>query len=153
MKVAVTIGFICVAACVHAVPPPPPSRVNLARGSDFIAIVTVTNVTDHVSADVAWNQGTRQSAIAVVNRTLKGSAPRTIRLTFEGPPLRGSCHPANLSAGQFFVFLRRSGDGYVRTDAWYGQGAVVTNHVLFPQEYPIPLDTLVRQMDKTAGRR
>ena len=132
-------------------PPSPPSRADLTKRSDVVALVTVTNVTDHVSTKVAWEKGCRQSAIAVVNRTLKGAVPRVMHLTFEGDPLKMSCRAPNLSTGQFLVFLRRQGDSYARTDAWYGQAKIVTNHVSFPLEYPIPLETAVREIEGTVG--
>lgn len=150
MKVIITIAFVSVVAFVHAAPPPPPSRADLTDRSDIVAIVTVTNVTDHVSTEATWKLGRRQSAIAVVDRILKGTAPRTVRLTFEGPPMRISCQPPSLSTGQFLVFLRREGVNHVRADTWYGQATINTNHVNFRPGHPIPLETVVREIERTA---
>lgn len=153
MKIIVTtiLTAVCAAALVQAVPPSSPSRADLTKRSDLVAIVTITNVIDHVSTEVAWKQGLRQSAIAVVDRTLKGTVPPTVRLTFEGEPLKISCRPPSLSTGQFLVFLRRQGDSYVRADTWYGQATIATNHVSFPLEHPVPLATVVREIEKTVG--
>jgi hypothetical protein len=149
--VSITLATVCAVALVRAVPPAPPSIADLTKRSDVVAIVTITNVTDHVSTKVAWEKGSRQSAIAVVGRTLKGTVPRVMQLTFEGDPLKISCRAPNLSTGQFLVFLRRQGDSYTRTDAWYGQANIVTNHVSLPLEHPIPLETAVREIERTVG--
>src|SRR5262245_25182093 len=128
MKKIITIilGVLLTVSAVHAVPPSPPTLDDLTKRSDVIAIVSVTIVTDHVSTKVAWKKGKRQSAVATVKHIIKGTAPATVGLTYQGPPLQISCHPPSLATGEFMVFLRRDGKEFVRTDLWYSQVTVTT---------------------------
>jgi hypothetical protein len=151
--VTIILGLVCAAALVRAVPPPAPARIELAKRSELIAIVTVTNVTDRFTTDVAWKRGQRQSAVATVNRIIKGTAPRTLRLTYAGPPLSLSCRPPNLSTGQFLMFLCRQGDGFVRTDNWYSQATITTNHVIFPMERAVDLKIAVDEIERIVQSR
>ena len=155
MKIIPTIilGFVCVTATVRAVPPGPPTRADLAKHSDLIAIVTVTNVTEHISPKDAWERGTRQSAVAVVDRIIKGTATRTLHLDYNGPPMSLLCRPPGLSTGQFLVFLRRQGDGFVRTDDWYSQATIATNHVKFQMEQVVDLKNAVAELERIVQKR
>jgi hypothetical protein len=149
----ITTGLLCGMVLVLAVPPMPTSRADLIKRSDLIAIVTLTNVTDAVSVEIASTSGQRQSATALVDRTIKGTAPQMLHLTLEGPPLSLSCRPPSLSTGRFLVFLRREGDGYVRTDTWYSQLPIITNHVSFSFGRPVRLETAIREIERTTKRR
>ena len=141
-------GLLITVASVRALPPPSPKLEDLVAHSDFIAIVAVTNVRDHVSARVAWKTGPRQSAIAIVKRTLKGPSVATVRLTHHGSPLQITCRAPNLASGEFLVFLKRDGTNFVRTDRWYSQALITTNYVRLGLEQPVALESAITSIEK-----
>jgi hypothetical protein len=51
------------------------------------------------------------------------------------------------------MFLRRQGDGFVRTDDWYSQATIATNHVTFPMERAVDLKIAVREIERIVQSR
>lgn len=134
-----------------AVPPVAPTVGDLARRSDVIAVVTITNVMERAHPGGAWNCGTHQSAVATVETVLKGRSPETLHLSHEAGPMSLSCRPPGLEVGRFLVFLHWENQILVRTDVWYSQAQLATNHVMFPMKSPMPWETVLAEIRGTAG--
>src|SRR5688572_5093060 len=116
-SIAITTLLLCFPAFLHALPPVPPDRAELIRHSDVVAIVTVTNVTERVVGK-RKSRTQQQRADAKLERLVKGTAPQTLRITYDSPVSDVICRPDSLRSGRFLLFLRRDGETYVRTDAW-----------------------------------
>jgi hypothetical protein len=131
-----------------AVPPPAPTRAELVNHSDVIAIVTVTNVTGRTYRD----NGEQLRGFAHVERVLKGAASGRVVLAYNEPSISISCRPPSLFEGRFLVFLKKRGDVFWRTDDWYGQHRIATNHVRWELQHPQELSAAIREIERIAKR-
>jgi hypothetical protein len=145
--ITLIVLLLCLAAIVSAVPPIGPSRADITKRSELVAIVTVSNVTSQVVGKPK-NQVRQERASASVERVLKGTAPQRLVLAYDEPVTDILCTAPRLSSGRFLVFLRRDGDVFVRTDTWYSQHSIETNHVHWFLERTEPFDAAISQVER-----
>jgi len=125
MKTTITIVLL-LTGWLSAVGAPIPSLEERIANADVIAVISVTNVTKTIVTNAAGSQVTIFVAEAVVDRTLKGTPPRAVRVKdattgtmFSADdlyrpadaPLRA--HTWALGTRRFLVFLKPSGDAYM----------------------------------------
>src|SRR5690349_8713984 len=125
MKTTLTIVLL-LAAWLSAVAAPKLSLEERIAAADVIAVISVTNVTKTISTNATGSQVTNFVAEAVVDRTMKGTPPKAVRVKDETPGTMFSAddlyRPANaplkaqtwaLGTRRFLVFLKPSGDAYM----------------------------------------
>ena len=132
-----------------AVPPPPPTRGDLVNRSDVIAIVTVTKVSGRKVRN-GKSEVEQLSALANVERVFKGVANDKVVLTYDEWDMSLGCRPPSLYEGKFLVFLKKQGTFFTRTDAWYGQHSITTNHVQWQMQRPQELSAAIREIEEIA---
>jgi hypothetical protein len=141
----------CIVTVVQAVPPAPPELATLVNQSDLVVIVNVAEPMEKLVGK-RKNQILRQRAEAIVERTLKGTAPERIVLTFE-EPVHITCRPPGLVRGGFLLFLKKNGDGYVRANHWYSQAPITNNQVLWLLDASSDLGAAVAEIQNVAQRQ
>jgi len=148
VKTITIIATLVVAtALVRGLPPVQTPKDSLVGHSEVVAIVTVANVTEQVVGK-RKRQVRKQRADATVERILKGTAPQKFVLAYDEPVSNVSCRPPSLCTGRLLVFLRRDGDVFVRTHAWYSQHRIETNHVNWFLQRPEPFDEAVKEVER-----
>jgi len=113
------VTLICLISTTFAVPPAPPKKENWVKQADFIAVVRVTDIVEEVVRSKPYDILT-QTTYPEVERVLKGTAPKKLRLEHRETLDLIVCRPPKLSRGRFLVFLRRQGDVYAANDWYWG---------------------------------
>ncbi len=156
-RAAIIFGALLAADMAWALPPPPPALGDLAKRSDLIAVVSVTNMVQRIDTRVSWRKWLprrekwlRQSAVATVARSIKGKCPPSLLLAHE--EAQGlSCSPPHLGTGEYLVFLRWDGTSAIRTDRWYSQAVIVSNKVSVCFAQAVPLESVVADIERVVG--
>jgi hypothetical protein len=158
-RAAIILGALLAADMAWAKPPLPPALDDLAKRSDLIAVVRVTNVVQQIGTRVSWREWLPrrekwlyQSAVATVASSIKGKCPPSLLLTHE--EAQGlSCSQPHLGTGEYLVFLRWDGAKAVRTDLWYSQAVIVSNKVSVCFAQAVPLESVVADIERVVGER
>jgi hypothetical protein len=114
--------------------PPIPSAEERVRGSEAIFFISVTNVTTNSYTNTTGQKVTVLAADAVVERTLKGTPQKCVKLRQE--IIGDNSTLTKLADGRFLALTKRSGDSYVPS-GFYGLGPVIgsgvdTDRVVWP---------------------
>lgn len=139
------------APIADAVPPPPPTRADLVKSSDVIAIVNVTKV-DGRKIRKGKSEFWELCATANVERVLKGSPDDRIVVAYDEWIGRSVCRAPSLSEGRFLIFLQNHGAFFRRTDDWYGQHRIVGNQVRWELNHPQELKAAIREIEQIAEK-
>jgi hypothetical protein len=140
MKTILTFFLFLILRCsVSAAEPssyPELSVTHRVRAADFIAIVSVSNITATLYTNTSW--GGRLVGIAgqaTVHHTLKGTLPDKLQLKDEnkGPVISKEY----VGGSMFLVVLKRSGEFYVSSDSYgfppvLGSGAPIGSAITWP---------------------
>jgi hypothetical protein len=115
MKLTTTLIFLLTGWLSVSGAPTPTLETEIVD-VDFITVISVTNVTKTICTNAAGAQVTSFVADATVERTLKGTLPKTIRVKDDTAGTMFS-DTRTLGTQRFLVFLNPSGDFYVPSPA------------------------------------
>jgi len=91
-------------------------------------------------------------ALANVERVLKSTASKQVVLAYDDWVTNISCRPPSLYEGKFLVLLKRQGTFFTRTDEWYGQHTILTNHVHWLLQGPQELSAAISEIEQIARK-